>query len=121
MSSPEPERPEYERRVAAWLRWKFLEGGSPVHYSGGKIQFEGVRVEGAGSESSSVVVTFRAPSRPGCLLGRREDAVGPVEPWEDPDAAPEQWAQMVWISLEEDIHTRPGLLKRCEPGAITWV
>ena len=121
MSSPEPERPEYELRVFEWLKWKFLGGGSPVYCSRGKVEFEDVRLEGTGTEKSSVVVTFRVPGRPGCLFGRREDAVGPPEPWEDPDVAPEQWAQMVWISLEEDIDTRPGLPEECEPAGVTWV
>lgn len=121
MSSPEPERPEYERRVVDWLRWKFLGGGHPVHYYGGKIEFEDVRLEKRGSEESSVVVTFRAPHRPGCLFGRRENAAGPPEPWEDPSDAPEQWAQMVWIWLEEDINTSRGLLKKCKPAGVTWV
>jgi hypothetical protein len=121
MSSREPGRPEYERRVVEWLRWKFLEDGHPVHYSGGTIGFEDVRLEEPGSEESSVVVTFRAPDRPGCLFGRREDAVGPPEPLQDPDAAPELWAQMIWIHLEEDIHTRPGIPKKREPAGVTWM
>lgn len=121
MPSREPERPEYERRVVEWLRWKFLGGGSPVYYFGGKIEFEDVRLEESGSEESSVVVTFRAPDRPGCLFGRRENAVGPQEPLEDPDAAPEHWARMVWILLEEDILTSPGLPKECEPAGVTWM
>ena len=121
MPSREPERAEYERRVVGWLRWKFLGGGHPVHYYGGKIQFDDVRLENAGTEKSRVAVTFRAPHRPGCLFGRREDAVGPPEPWEDPSDAPEQWAQMVWIHLEEDIQTNPSLLKWCDPGTVTWI
>lgn len=121
MASREPARAEYERRVAGWLRRHFLEGGYPVYYSGGLIEFEDVRLEGAGSEESSLVITFRAPDRPGCLYGRREDAVGPPEPWEDSSDAPEQWAQMVWISLEEDILTGPGLPKNCVPGTVTWM
>lgn len=121
MSSREPERPEYERRVVKWLRWKFLGGGHPVYYSGGQIEFEDVRLEKLGSEKSSVVITFRAPDRPGCLFGRRENAVGPHEPLEDPYDAPEQWAQMVWILLEEDILTSPSLPKKCEPGSVTWI
>lgn len=121
MSSREPGRPEYERRVVEWLRWKFLGGGHPVHYCGGRIEFEDVRLEKPGPEESSVVVTFRAPDRPGCLFGRREDAAGPHEPLEDPAAAPEQWAQMVWIHLEEDVQTSPGLPKKCDPESVTWM
>lgn len=121
MSSSEPGRAEYEVRVAKWLRWKFLQGGSLVYSSGGRIEFEDVRLEKPGSEESSVVITFRAPNRPGCLFGRREDAVGPPETWEDPSDAPELWAQMVWIWLEEDIQTSPRLPKKCDPGSIVWV
>jgi hypothetical protein len=87
-SSHEPERPEYERRVVGWLRRHFLDNDYPVYYSGGRIRFEDVRLEGAGTRESAVVITFRAPGRPGCLYGRREDAVGPPEPLEDPGGAP---------------------------------
>ena len=121
MPSREPERAEYERRVVGWLRRLFLESDHHVYYSGGRIGFEDVRLERAGTEEISVVITFRAPGRPGCLYGRREDAVGPPEPLQDPDAAPEQWAQMVWISLEEDILTGPRLPKKCDPGTVTWM
>lgn len=121
MSSREPERPEYERRVVGWLRRRLLDNDYGVYYSGGRIEFEDVRLEGAGTREGSVVITFRAPNRPGCLYGRREDAVGPPEPLEDPDSAPELWAQMVWIHLEEDIQTGPRLPKRCDPGTVTWI
>ena len=122
MSSPEPERPEYERRVFEWSRRRFFESDPCLHNpSGGRIEFEDVRLEGAGAEESSVVITFRASGRPGCLYGRREDAVGPPEPWEDNSDAPEQWAQMVWILLEENILSGPRLPKKCEPGSIVWV
>ena len=121
MSSREPERAEYERRVVGWLRRIFLESDHRVYYSGGRIEFEDVRLEEAGSDKSSVVITFRAPDRPGCLFGRRKDAVGPPEPWEDPGDAPEQWAQMVWIWLEEDILAGPGLPKNRVPGTVTWI
>jgi len=120
MSSGEPERAEYERRVVAWLREHLLEKDHPVYHGRGRISFEDVRLEDAGSEGSSVVVTFRAPGRPGCLYGRREEAVGPPGEWEDPGDAPELWAQMIWIWLEEDL-ANPRLPKKCEPGAVTWV
>jgi hypothetical protein len=81
-----------------------------------------VRLEGVGSETNSVVVTFRAPERPGCLFGRREDAVGPPEPWQDPyQDAPEGWADMIWITLMEDIETGPALPKKCDPESIAWI
>lgn len=121
MPSREPERAEYERRVVEWLRKHVLERNYPVYRGRGRVEFEDVRLEGAGSEESSVVITFRAPNRPGCLYGRREDAVGPPEPWEDPGDAPEQWAQMIWIWLEEDILTGPRLPKKCGPGTVTWM
>lgn len=122
MSSREPEREEYERRVVEWLRRRFLESDHRLDNSfGSRVQFQDVRLEEAGSGKSSVVITFRAPNRGACLFGRREDAVGPPEPWEDPSDAPEQWAQMVWISLEEDILTGPGLRKNCVAGTVTWV
>lgn len=95
VSSREPKRTEYEHRVVEWLRRHFLEGDHHVYYSGGRIWFEDVRLEGGGAEESSGVITFRVPNRPGCLFGRREDAVGPPEPLQDPHDAPEQWAQMV--------------------------
>ena len=119
--SRESERPEYERRVVGWLRGRLLDNDYPVYYSGGRIRFEDVRLEGAGTRESSVVITFRAPNRPGCLYGRQEDAIGPPEPLEDPGGAPELWAQMVWIFLEEDILTGPRLPKKCVPGAVTWI
>ena len=121
MASREPERVEYEGRVVAWLRKRLFEEDHPVYCGRGRISFEDVWLENAGSKKSSVIVTFRAPHRPGCLFGRREDAVGPPEPWEDPGDAPELWAQMVWIWLEEDILNSPGLLKGCDPGAVTWI
>jgi len=80
MASREPERAEYERRVLAWLRRRFLEEGHPVYHGRGRVMFEDVWIESSGSDRSSVVVTFRAPGRPDCLFGRREDAVGPPEP-----------------------------------------
>jgi hypothetical protein len=109
--------------VVGWLRRCLLDNDYPVYYSSGRIQFEDVRLEGAGTPESSVIITFRAPGRPGCLYGRREDAVGPPEPLplEDPSGAPELWAQMVWILLEEDILTGPRLPKKCVPGRVTWI
>ena len=121
VASPERERPDYERRVVEWLRWKFLGGGHPVYHSGGRIAFEDVRLEGAGTQESRVVVTFGVPGRPGCLYGRREDAGGPREPLQDPGGAPEHWAQMVWIGLEEDVLTSPGLPKKRESAGVTWI
>ena len=122
MSSPEPERPEYECRVVRHLRRTLIEGDPQVNHLGRPVRFEEVRLEGAESEASSVVITFRASDRPGCLFGHREDAVGPYEPWQDPQRdAPEGWADMVWISLTEDLETPPALPKGCESGATTWV
>ena len=122
MSSPEPGRPEYERRVVRHLRRTPIEGDLQVNHLRNPVRFEEVRLEGAGSGAGSVVVTFRASDRPRCLFGRREDAVGPHEPWRDPQRdAPEGWAGMVWISLMEDLETPPALPKGCEPGATTWV
>lgn len=80
-----------------------------------------MRLEVAGTRGSFVVITFRSSGRPGCLYGRRVDAVGPPEPLQDPDAAPELWGQMVWIHLEEDIQTGPRLLKKCAPRTVTWI
>ena len=86
------------------------------------VRFEEVRLEGAESEAGSVVILFRASDRPGCLFGCREDAVVSHEPWQDPQRdAPEGWADMVWISLMEDLETPPSLPKGCEPSATTWV
>ncbi len=122
MSWSEPPRPEYEGRVVLHLRRTLVEGNLSVHQRGRPVQFEDVRLEGAETEESSVVVTFRLSREDRCLFGRREDAIGPPEPWEDPQRdAPEGWADMVWISLMEDLETGPDLLKECEPGAITWV
>ncbi|MBA2345616.1 MAG: hypothetical protein H0V83_11105 [Rubrobacter sp.] len=120
--SPEPERPEYEGRVVRHLRQILIEGNLRVSDRGRPVVFEDVRLDGGKSTVSSVVITFRSPVRPGCLFGRRKDAMGPPEPWQDPQrSAPEGWADMVWISLMEDIETRPALLKKCDPRSITWV
>ena len=122
MSSCEPGRPEYEDRVVRHLRRTLVEGDLRVYHRGRPVRFEDVRLEGSESEAGAVVVTFRSSASPGCLFGRREDAVGPPEPWQDPQRdAPEGWADMVWISLMEDLETGPDLPKECEPGAITWV
>lgn len=94
---------------------------SPPYYSGGRIEFEGVRLEGAGTQQGSVVITFRAPDRPGCLYLRPPGRRGRAAPLQDPGGAPELWAQMVWIHLEEDVQTGAGLTKRCDPGTVTWV
>ncbi len=82
MSSPEPERPEYERRVVRHLRRTPVEGDLQVNHLGRPVRFEEVR-RGV-REAKSSVILFRAPDRPGCLFGRREDAGGPHEPWQDP-------------------------------------
>ena len=120
--SPEPERPEYEGRVVRQLGRILIEGNLRVFHRGRPVIFEDVRLEGVESAASSVVVTFRSPERPGCLFGRREDAIGSPEPWQDPRrGAPEGWADMVWISLMEDLETRLALLKECDPRTITWV
>jgi hypothetical protein len=122
MPTREPERAEYERRLVEWLRRLFLESDHHVPYRhGGRIEFADVRLERAGTEGSPVVIMFQAPDRPGCLYGRREDAIGPPEPLQDPMPRPSIGPQMVWISLEEDILTGPGLPKKCVPGTVTWM
>ena len=122
MSSREPERPEYERRVLGWLREHLLGDRPGVFHPGGGIQIEDMRLEHS-AEGGSVVITFRDSGRPKFLFGRKEDAVGPTEPWEDPYRdAPEGWAELVAINLQEDIQAvGSGLPKKCDPGSVTWI
>lgn len=120
MLSREPDRPEYERRVVGWLRGHLLGEKPGTFHPGRGIGVEDVRLERSGKESS-VVVTFRDLKRPECLFGRREDAVGPSEPWEDPYRdAPEGWAEIVAINLQEDVEAKGrGLPRKCYPGGAT--
>ncbi len=121
MSSREPERPEYERRVVGWLRGHLLGDKPGIFHPGGGVRIEDVRLEGS-REEGSVVITFRDQRRPECLFGRKEDAVGPPESWEDPYRdAPEGWAELVAINLQEDVVSSPGLPRKCNPGSITWM
>jgi hypothetical protein len=121
MSSREPERPEYERRVLGWLRGHLLGARPGVFHPGGGVWIEDVQLVGAG-KGGSVVITFRGLDRPECLFGRKEGAVGPQGPWEDPYRdAPEGWAELVAINFQEDIVSSPGLPRKCDPGSITWI
>ena len=122
MLSREPERPGYEHRVLGWLRGHLLGDRPGVFHPGGGIRIEDVRLEDS-ADGGRVVITFRDPGRPGCLFGREEDAVGPPEPWEDPYRdAPEGWAELVAINLQEDIEAvGSGLPRKCGPGSVTWI
>ena len=116
MSSREPGRPEYERRASSWLGRR-LPGERPrIFYPGEGIRVEGVQLEGPG-EGSSVVITFWGPDRPGCLSERGEDAVRPPEPGRDPyRVAPEGWAGIVAIDLQEDARAfGSGMPNKCGP------
>lgn len=123
MSSREPDRPEYERRVVGWLRGHLLGEKPGAFHPGRGIGVEDVRLERSG-KGSSVVITFRDLKRQEeCLFGRREDAVGPPEPWQDPyRGAPEGWAELVAINLQEDVQAAGlGLPRKCDPDGVTWM
>jgi hypothetical protein len=103
--SREPERPEYERRVVGWLRGRLLDNGCPVYYSGGRIRFEDVRLKGAGTRESFVVITFRAPVRGACTAAGKTRS-GRRSPYK---------------TLAEHPSCGPRLPKKCVPGAVTRI